>query len=305
MSELSGVFPVLPTPFTPQGAVDRTAFARIFDFVLESGADGIVFPGMASEVEKLTADERADLVAFLGTRIGGRIPFIVGASAATPEAAASFAEAGRKVGAVAAMIMAPASCGLDVDAHVAFYRDVSDRTTLALMLQNAPAPMGAGLAPELVAAIATQVPAVRYVKEETLPCGQHVTKILAATKGSLDGVFGGAGARYVLDELMRGASGTMPASELADVHVALMRAWSSGDRARARALYSRTLPLLLFQAIFRVRATKALLQMRGLLDCTAVRAAGPEFDALDTAEFAALAAEAADLFSVHKLKESA
>jgi len=305
MSEFSGVFPVLPTPFTPQGAVDRTAFARIFDFVHASGADGIVFPGMASEVEKLTADERADLVAFLGARIGGRIPFIVGASAATPEAAASFAEAGREAGAVAAMIMAPASCGQDVGAHVAFYRDVSDRTTLALMLQNAPAPMGAGLAPELVAAIATQVPAVRYVKEETLPCGQHVTKILAATKGSLDGVFGGAGARYVLDELARGASGTMPASELADVHVALMRAWNSGDRARARALYSRTLPLLLFQAIFRVRATKALLRMRGLLDCTAVRAAGPEFDALDTAEFAALAAEAADLFSVHKLKESA
>ena len=304
MSELSGVFPVLPTPFTPQGAVDKTAFARIFDFVHASEADGIVFPGMASEVEKLTADERADLVAFLGARIGGRIPFIVGASAATPEAAASFAEAGRKAGAVAAMIMAPTSCGQDVDAHVAFYRDVSDRTTLALMLQNAPAPMGAGLAPELVAAIATQVPAVRYVKEETLPCGQHVTKILAATNGSLDGVFGGAGARYVLDELARGASGTMPASELADVHVALMRAWNSGDRARARALYSRTLPLLLFQAIFRVRATKALLQMRGLLDCTAVRAAGPEFDALDTAEFAALAAEAADLFSVHKLKEN-
>jgi 4-hydroxy-tetrahydrodipicolinate synthase len=305
MSDLSGVFPVLPTPFTPQGAVDRAAFARIFDFVLASGADGIVFPGMASEVEKLTADERADLVAFLGERLAGRIPFIVGASAATPEAAAGFAEAGRKAGAVAAMIMAPSACGQDVAAHVAFYRAVSERTPLALMLQNAPSPMGAGLAPELVAEIATQAPAIRYVKEETLPCGQHVTKILAATKGSLAGVFGGAGARYVLDELARGASGTMPASELADVHVAMMRAWKGGDRGRARTIYSRTLPLLLFQAIFRVRATKTLLQMRGLLDCTAARAAGPIFDAHDSAEFAILAAEAADLFSVHKLKESA
>jgi 4-hydroxy-tetrahydrodipicolinate synthase len=305
MSELSGVFPVLPTPFTPQGAVDRAAFARIFDFVVASGADGVVFPGMASEVEKLTADERAELVAFLGERLAGRIPFIVGASAATPEAAASFAEAGRKAGAVAAMIMAPAPCGQDVVAHAAFYRGVSQRTPLALMLQNAPAPMGAGLAPEAVADIATQVPAIRYVKEETLPCGQHVSKILAATEGRLAGVFGGAGARYVLDELARGASGTMPASELADVHVAMLRAWKGGDRTRARALYSRTLPLLLFQAIFRVRATKALLHMRGLLDCTAARASGPAFDAHDTDEFAALAAEAADLFAVHKLKESA
>jgi 4-hydroxy-tetrahydrodipicolinate synthase len=146
--------------------------------------------------------------------------------------------------------------------------------------------------------------AVRSALQKGGPDG-WINNVPLETRKYIRSVFGGAGARYVLDELMRGASGTMPASELADVHVALMRAWSSGDRARARALYSRTLPLLLFQAIFRVRATKALLQMRGLLDCTAVRAAGPEFDALDTAEFAALAAEAADLFSVHKLKESA
>lgn len=91
-------------------------------------------------------------------------------------------------------------------------------------------PNGAALPPEKVAEVAAAVPAIRYVKEETLPCGQHVTRILAAAKGSLDGVMGGAGARFVLDELARGANGTMPALELADAHAALWRAWQETTR---------------------------------------------------------------------------
>jgi len=302
MSILEGVFPVLPTPFAPDGTIDRLAFSALVDFVVAAGADGVVFPGMASEVEKLSPDERAILVTDLGQRISGSVPIVVGASAATPAAAAAFAEEGRKIGAVAAMVMAPAACGQDIAAHVEFYGAIAAKTCIALMLQNAPSPIGAGLAPEAVAKIVLAVPAIRFVKEETLPCGQHVTKIRALAGNRLDGVFGGAGARYVIDELARGANGTMPASELADVHVALMRAWRGGDKKRARALYSRTLPLLLFQAIFRVRATKTLLRMRGLLDCELARAAGPELDAGDRIELAALAAEAADLFDRHPLQ---
>jgi 4-hydroxy-tetrahydrodipicolinate synthase len=170
------------------------------------------------------------------------------------------------------------------------------------MLQNAPAPMGAGLSPDKVAAIVRAVPAIRSVKEETLPCGQHVTALSAAVGDRLDGVFGGAGARYVMDELARGAAGTMPAAELTDVHVALVRAFRAGRTEEARRLYSRTLPLLLFQAVFRVRMTKIVLAARGLLSSTSARAAGPVPDAGDEAELGALIREAADLFRIHPVR---
>ncbi len=100
------------------------------------------------------------------------------------------------------------------------------------MLQNAPQPMGAGLSPETVAAIAGRRPGDPLVKEETLPCGQNLTRILAASEGRLDGVFGGAGARYLMDEVARGAAGTMPAAELTDVHVAIMQAHGPETRRR-------------------------------------------------------------------------
>lgn len=293
MSKLAGVFPVLPTPFTPEDAVDEAAFRRLIDFAVEAGVDGIVFPGMASEVETLSAAERGRLVAVLGLHLAGRLPFIVGASHADPTESAARAREGIAAGAVAAMIMAPPQAGQEVAAHIAYYATVAAGAPgLAIMLQNAPAPNGAALKPEAVAAVAAGVPAIRYVKEETLPCGQHVTRILAAAT-TLDGVMGGAGARFVLDELARGACGTMPALELADAHAALWRAWGRGDRAEARRIYTLTLPLLAFQMTFRVRATKEVLKRRGLLTHTGARAAGPKLDEGDLAEIGELLAIAA------------
>ncbi len=299
MTRLSGVFPVLPTPFGADGKVDPAALAALVAFAAEAGADGVVYPGMASEVETLSPGERLLMVEALGRALAGRLPFIVGASAADPAASAARAEEGRLHGAKAAMIMAPAAAGADLPAQIAFFQAVAAATSLPIMLQNAPQPMGAGLAPEAVAAIAAAVPAIRYVKEETLPCGQNLTRILAASGGGLDGVFGGAGARYLMDEVARGAAGTMPAAELTDVHVAIMRAHRAGNAGEARRLYSRTLPLLLFQQTFRVRMTKAVLAARGLLASTVARAAGPKLDDGDERELAILIDEARDLFRMH------
>ncbi|NKE43859.1 dihydrodipicolinate synthase family protein [Roseomonas frigidaquae] len=301
MHRLSGVFPVLPTPFTAEDAVDEAAFRRLIDFAVEAGVDGVVFPGMASEVETLSAAERGQMVAVLGAHLAGRLPFIVGASHADPAESAARAREGMAVGAVCAMIMAPPQAGQDVAKQVAFFTAVADAAPgLVIMLQNAPAPNGAALSPEAVAAVAAAVPAIRYVKEETLPCGQHVTRILAAAQGGLDGVMGGAGARFVLDELARGANGTMPALEIADVHAALWKAWRAGDKAKARRIYTETLPLLLFQMNFRVRATKDVLRRRGLLEHIGARAAGPKFDAGDLAQIGELIATAASCMTMHR-----
>jgi len=297
MKTLTGVFPVLPTPFGADGAPDTVALLRLADWALDCGVDGLVFPGMASEVETLKPEERAPLVAALGRQIAGRVPFIVGASDADPARAAARVREGRAAGAVAAMIMAAQPNGVDVARHIAFYTAIAGEADLPLMLQNAPPPSGAGLEPSAVAAIAKAVPTIRYIKEETMPCGQHVTRIREAAGDAVDAVFGGAGARYIVDELARGAAGTMPALEIADVHVLMMAAWRRGDVAETRRLYNVSLPLLVFQMVFRVRATKEVLRRRGLLASTAARAGGPVLDAHDHAELRALLGDAIGLFA--------
>jgi hypothetical protein len=57
---LEGVFPIVATPFRDDGSPDLADLARLVDFIVGAGVDGIVFPGVASEFETLkpTSDAR-------------------------------------------------------------------------------------------------------------------------------------------------------------------------------------------------------------------------------------------------------
>ena len=287
MTKLRGCFPVLCTPFQEDGSVAAEDFDNVVEFCLSVGVDGVVFPGVASEVDTLSDDERAMLTDRLGRVLKGQVPFVVGASAASPEGVRLHMADGARAGAQAAMVMATAGAGKDVDAQTAFFKTVTDGAPMPVMLQNAPNPIGAGLAPEDTARICA-VDGIDYAKEETMPCGQNLTRIRDAAGNSIIGVFGGAGGRYITDELARGSLGTLPAAELADLHVRLVRAWERGDEEEARRLFLVSMPLLNFQAVFRMDMTKTVLARRGVITATHVRGAGPRMDAGDRAELDAL-----------------
>lgn len=280
---LTGVFPVLPTIFDAGGALDEDGFRRVVDFVVACGADGVVFPGLASEYDQLTLDERLHLIAVVGEQLRGRAAFVVGAGGRTDGESAALAAAGAAAGASGAMVMTPARLGRDIAALAAFYGELARAGDLRIMLQNAPAPMGSNLSADEVAGVVEAAPAIAWVKEENQPGGQRISAILSASPG-LAGVFGGAGGRYITDELARGASGTMPAAELPEAHVALYRAHRRGDAGRVRETYEAMLPLLMMQAVFRWNLTKEVLRRRGLIAHGFVRAAGPRLDADDHRE---------------------
>jgi dihydrodipicolinate synthase/N-acetylneuraminate lyase len=295
MATLSGVLPILPTIFYRSGAIDEAGTRRVIEYIIAAGARGIVFPGLASEYETLSREERLHMTRLIGEWVGTRVPFIVGASAASTDDAVAFAAAGAEVGAAAAMILTPKVFANDLAGMRDFYRDVYSGSGIDIMLQNAPAPMGIGLSLEKVAELARDVEGIRYVKEEAPPSGQRITQLAGLAGDSLLAVFGGAGARYVIDELSRGAEGTMPACEITELHVAMVDRFLRRDEAGARDLFERTLPLLNMQAVFRWRLTKAVLQRRGLIESAFVRASGPELDRYDRLELDALLARLADL----------
>jgi 4-hydroxy-tetrahydrodipicolinate synthase len=126
--------------------------------------------------------------------------------------------------------------------------------------------------------LAGAVPAIRYVKEEGVPSGPTVSRLVSAVGPDLDAVIGGGGARYLLEELDRGAVATMPAIELLSLHVALMTAYQAGRREEAVRLYEQSLPLLLIQAPYRMRLTKLILKHHSLIDTDLVREPLPEMD---------------------------
>lgn len=303
-ARMRGAFPVMPTVFCEDGTLDEHGIANVVEYVVESGAAGLVFPGLASEVESLDRDERLRMTELVGARIDGRVTFIVGASASSADESIEFAKAGAAAGAVAAMVMTPRVEG-GAPALAEFYHQLGDAAGIPIMLQNAPAPIGLGLSVEQVATVARDVDAVRWIKEETMPSGQRITQLREAASSALDGVYGGAGGRYVIDELRRGALGTMPACEISEVHADMLERFEAGDEAGARDLFERTLPLLSMQAIYRWRLTKEVLRRRGLIGSAHVRAAGPALDRGDQEELGLLLDRIADLLTVHPVRQPA
>jgi 4-hydroxy-tetrahydrodipicolinate synthase len=289
------------TPFSSDGAPDTDALGRVVDFAIAAGADAVAYPGVASEVDQLSDSERDRLLDLVAATARGRVPLIVGASATDTEATLRHLTTAKRLGAAAAMVMAPARLAGDVAGLIEYYRRIGEVAAVPVMLQNAPPPAGGGFDAAAVAQIVVRMPAVRYVKEEAMPCGQRITALLKrpdiAGAPHFAGVLGGAGARYLPDELARGAIGTMPACELVDVHVRMVRAWRAGDSALARMLYNRTLPLLNFQAVFRWAATKEVLKRRGVIENAVVRAPGPRLDAQDQLELDTMLAEIDDLLT--------
>jgi 4-hydroxy-tetrahydrodipicolinate synthase len=305
-SPVRGVWPVLCTPFTADGGIDRAAMARVARFAVQSGVDGVVYPGFASEVDDLTPPERVELLAIVIDAIAGAVPVIAGASASSLDEVIARVQEVQALGIFRVMIQAPKAIGTNAAAVAAFYAAIAAACPgVEIILQNAPAPRGSDLSPDAVLEVAQAVPAIRIVKEETIPSGGPISAILAKAPDHLAGVMGGGGARFVIDEFMRGACGAMPAVEFADIHVAMWRALSGGREAEARTLYERTLPLLMIQSHARMRLTKRVLTLRGVLENDVVRAKIPVFDAQDSAEIEVQLDRIADLLHVRTAARAA
>jgi 4-hydroxy-tetrahydrodipicolinate synthase len=276
---IKGILPVIPTLFTDDDTVDPGALRSVVRFALDAGAHGVVFPGVASEYNFLSDEERGGLMSVVFDEVGGRVPIIGGASASTSEEAIVAGQHAKDHGINHLMIMAPSELAQDVDAHREFFaRITAELTDVEVILQNAPSPIGAGLNADAIASLVEANPAITYTKEETLPSGPVITALRAKEILQLKGVLGGGGARYIIDELNRGALGALPAVELTDLHVAIYEAHTAGDFERARELYRYSLPLLGCQMIYRMRLTKYVLKQRGITDRQHVRAPLPELD---------------------------
>ena len=285
LQTLQGILPVLPTPFTRTGTVDASAMTRIVDFALDAGVSGVIYPGFASEVSELTDAERFELLKVVVSRADGRTRVVAGASGSSAAETIRHGRRATSLGISLMMVQPPCGLGRDLESLEGFFSEVTDALPeVRFVLQNAPAPRGSDLSPETICELAARFPQVAYVKEETLPAGPAISYVLAHRPTSLRGIFGGGGSRYVLDEYARGACAAAPALEIADLHVDLDRAWRNGRRGDARDIYVRTLPLLVLQAIYRMRLTKHVLMRRGILELVGVRSPVPELDAAAIAD---------------------
>ena len=73
----TGVFPIAPTPFREDGALDLESQRRVLDCMVDQGVDGICILANYSEQFLLSDEERGRLLDVCMTHVAGRVPVVV------------------------------------------------------------------------------------------------------------------------------------------------------------------------------------------------------------------------------------
>jgi len=273
-----GVYTVVPTPFTADGSLDLPSLERLVSFLASTGIEGVLVPGVMGEAPKLVPDERRAVVE-ASIRAAGGMPVVVGVTHPSVAGTRTLAQSAQAAGAAAVLIAPPRldrAAGDDV--LVSYFADSAAGLELEVVLQDHPASSGVPLPVELVARIVAAAPQVRSIKLEDPPTPPKVARIRDEVPELK--VFGGLGGVFFLEELARGAHGTMTGFAFPELLLEVWRAHASGDTDAAAETFFRVLPLIRFefQEAIGLGIRKELYVLRGLIADAHVREPAPPLD---------------------------
>lgn len=243
MSEFSGAYAILYAFFDADGRLDRTAMRRQVEASLAAGAHGIAALGLATEVAKLTADERSAIMDWVTADVGGRVPVAFTIFGATPDEQIREAKRARNAGANWLVHQPPPKDRIAPEGLVDFFAEVIGASGLPAGIQNAPAYLGIGLDVEGLAVLVRRVPSFRVLK------GEGPAVELAETIAQLPSgfpVFNGRGGLEIIDNLHAGCAGVIVAPDVVDLLAGAIDMYRRGRMDEAETLYERALPAIVF-----------------------------------------------------------
>lgn len=238
-SRLCGIVTVLNTPFTIDDQIDTEALERNVTTAIEAGVAGFLVPAMASEVERLSPEERRLIVETVVAKAAGRAPVIGGASARTQAQRLEQTQQLIELGCDGILVSIP------FEDEAEYRRDVRAIASLTpfLMLQDWDF-QGSGLPVPLITDLFDELDSFQSLKVEVVPAGAKYSQVLAATNGRLH-VAGGWAVMQMIEALDRGVHSFMPTG-MHHLYTRIFQLYSSGNREEARSLFCRLLPVLAF-----------------------------------------------------------
>lgn len=288
LASARGVFTICPTPFSADGALDLASIASLVDFQIEAGVSGLAILGFLGEAHKLSQQERQSVIKAFVAQTRSRVPVWVGVRALGIAGAVEQAREAQALGA-AALFVAPLDKASEAQQYE-FYRIVAESVSIPVVIHDFPDSFGTEISAELVARLGREG-GVGMIKMEEPPVGQKISRILDLAQGATK-VFGGLGGVYFLEELQRGAVGTMTGFAFPEILIHIYQHFAAGDVAAAAATFDRYCPLIRyeFQPKVGLALRKYTYQQRGVIACDYVRSPGMRMDPVTARELEAIVA---------------
>ena len=282
--DCAGVVPILVTPFHDDESLDLDSLSRLIAFNKAVGVQGITVLGLLGESNRLTDADRARIIATAVAAADG-LPVIAGTSHTGTQATIELSQQAADLGASAVMITPSAQpVPSDKAVHEYFHR-IAEKITLPIVLQDHPAISQVHLPTDLILRLVREIESIVCIKAEAVP---SPAKIEALVKGMEGGrrarILTGLGGLYGLFDLERGSDGYNTGFAFPEILLAIVRAFQTGDPKRARDLFTRYLPLIVFEQQPGVAIRKEILRRRGLLTSARVRHPGASIDPATTTQ---------------------
>lgn len=285
----SGVFPIAPTAFHPDGRIDEASTDKLIDCYLKAGSTGVTVLGIMGEAPKLEPEES---LAIATRFIKGmkNLPVIVGVSAPGFAAMRSLARASMDRGAAGVMIAPVPSLRTD-DQITGYYRQAIEAIgdDIPFVIQDYPLTLSVQMTPKVIRQIVQDHPSCVMLKHEDWPGLEKISALRGfQAEGSMReiSILTGNGGLFLDFEMERGADGAMTGYAFPEMLVDVVRFQKEGKRDAAHDLFDAHLPLLRYeqQQGVGLAVRKYTLMKRGILASDAQRKPGVGLSAKAKAE---------------------
>jgi len=278
-----GVFPILATPFHDDENLDLESFDRLVRFIGGLGVDGITILGVLGEANRLLDSERETLIRTAVTA-AGKMPVIVGASHSGTRAALELAQMAQELGAQAVMVTPHAEAVPNDERIVEYYKTIAGGLKIPIVLQDHPASTQVHMTASLLLRLVRDVPQIASIKEEAVPTAPKIRALTSAMKERKVPVLTGLGALYGLFDLEAGSSGFNTGFAFPEALTAMVKCARAADWKKVREIYTRFLPLIVFEQQPGVAVRKEILRLRGAIGSGAVRHPGASLQPATSAQ---------------------
>jgi 4-hydroxy-tetrahydrodipicolinate synthase len=266
----TGVIPILATPFHEDESFDAQSMNGLVQLMKRIGVDGVTVLGVLGEANRLGDSEREQVIRAAVSAADG-LPVVAGASASGNRAACDLARMAESAGASAIMITPHAEPVPSDERVFRYFAAITEATSLPVVLQDHPASSGVHMSAALMLRIVNELPTISCIKEESLPTPPKIRALIAGMTDRRIPILTGLGALYGLFDLEAGSDGFNTGFAFPEVLMAMVAAAREKNRDRVREIYTRFLPLIVFEQQPGVAVRKEILRMRGAIEGNRVR----------------------------------
>jgi 4-hydroxy-tetrahydrodipicolinate synthase len=149
-----GIIPAMITPLTEEGRLNKSAYRKFINYLIDGGLHGIFVAGTTGEFYGLSAEDKKELFEIAVEEVDRRVPVYAGTGAITTRECMQLTQIAEQCGADAVSILTPMFISPTQEELYRHYKAIAGSTRLPILLYNNLPKTGVTITPATVERLA-------------------------------------------------------------------------------------------------------------------------------------------------------